>query len=448
MQKKILKTLLLTGLLLSCNEHFLDKKPNKSIVVPTTPDDLQALLDNSQVMNVAPALNEGGTDDLFTTDAGFQFLTQTVERNSYIWATDFYQGLTYNPDWNALYQQVFYANVVLEALPALEGAGNDKMVNELKGAALFYRAHAFYQVAQLFAAPYNGSSTPGIPLRLTADVNAPVTRASLKETYDRIILDLSQAESSLPLSSYYKTRPTKSACQALLARTYLTMEDYTKAEEYASLALNGTSFLLDYNTLNPTATRPMPRQNDEILFYASMISYRFTTSPFTYVDTVLYSTYDDNDLRKGNFFRQRALNRYTFKGSYTANAFPFGGIANDEMYITRSECRARNGNIQGALDDLNALLVMRRKTGTFVPIAENDSVELLSIILSERQKELIFRGTRWTDLRRLNKDPNRAKTLERNLMGETYTLPPGDIRYTLPIPADEIRNSGIAQNNR
>ncbi len=448
--KPIITALILALLTTSCNDSFLDKKPNKSIVVPSTLEDLQALLDNAQVMNVVPALNLNGTDDLFTTDAGYNFLILSVERNSYTWAKDFYQGETICSDWNTPYQQVFYANVVLEGLSSVAvTTSNEQQWNQIKGSALFFRAHAFYQLAQLFAVPYTTNTTAlGIPIRLTADVNASIARASLQETYHQIVNDLNQAKDLLPTSSPHKTRPTKTACSALLARTYLTMEDYTKAEQHADEALQQNPFLLDYNSLNATATRPIPQMNDEILFYANLVTYRFTTSTFTYIDTLLFASYDNNDLRQKIFFRNRAANRYTFKGNYTGNAIPFGGIANDEMYLTRAECRARNGNVQGALEDLNTLLQNRWTTGTFSPITETDPDLLLSIILTERHKELIFRGTRWTDLRRLNNDPRFAKTLQRNILGTTYTLVPGDAKYTLPIPDQEIHTSGIQQNAR
>jgi len=68
--------------------------------------------------------------------------------------------------------------------------------------------------------------------------------------------------------------------------------------------------------------------------------------------------------------------------------------------------------------------------------------------LKERRKELLFRGLRWTDLRRLNLDPRFAVTLARNVSGQIYSLPPEDPRYAWPIPDDEIQASGIPQNPR
>lgn len=445
--------IVLTLFTFSCSDDYLDKKPNKSLVVPSTLEDLQALLDNSsQVMNVVPSLGVLASDDLFTTDAGWQGYALATERNSYTWSSDIFAGEITCGDWNFPYQQVFYANVVLEGLDKIEvDASNETQWKSIKGSTLFFRAHAFYNLAQLFAAPYDettASNVKGIPIRVTADVNATITRASLQETYTQIIQDLESAVEFLPMTSPYKTRPTKVAVWAMLSRVLLTMEDYENAEHFASLSLAQHAALLDYNTLTPSATRPIPAMSDEMLFYGAAINYSFITSTLSFVDTLLYSEYATNDLRKTVFFRLRSPNRYTFKAHYTGTSLMFGGIANDEVYLNRAEARVRNGNVNGALEDLNTLLEKRWKTGTFTPIAETDETTLLGIILAERRKELLFRGNRWTDLRRLNKDVNLSKTLSRKLNGIEYSLPPNDARYVYPIPFQEISISGIEQNPR
>ncbi|PZR25581.1 MAG: RagB/SusD family nutrient uptake outer membrane protein [Azospira oryzae] len=445
--------LLIVLLFVGCSEDYLDKKPNKSLVIPSTLEDLQALLDNStSIMNVVPALGVISSDDLFTTDAGWQAYGLATERNSYTWSADIYSGETTCGDWNFPYQQVFYANVVLEGLNSIDTTlSNVAQWKAIKGSALFYRAHAFYQLAQLFAPAYdhtNASITTSIPLRLTADVNAPVVRSKQSETYNQIIKDLEEAEPLLPLKSAYKTRPTQNASVALLSRVYLTIEDYEEAEYYADLSIKQSGYLLNYNNLTASATRPIPAMNDEVLFYGATINYSFISSTLTYVDTTLYSTYSTDDLRKTVFFRLRSANRYTFKAHYTGTSLMFGGIANDEIYLNRAESRLRNGNTNGALEDLNALLSTRWKTGKYIPVVETDPEILLNIILTERRKELLFRGNRWTDLRRLNKDRRFTQTLSRKLNGTIFTLPPNDLKYVYPIPFQEISASGIEQNPR
>ncbi|MNH23081.1 hypothetical protein D3C79_829630 [compost metagenome] len=99
-----------------------------------------------------------------------------------------------------------------------------------------------------------------------------------------------------------------------------------------------------------------------------------------------------------------------------------------------------------AMDYLNALLVKRYKTGTYVPLSETDPNKALAVILLERRKQLLFRGLRWLDLRRLNTDARFATTLKRTLDGVEYLLPPNDNRYTFPIPNYIIAASGMQQN--
>jgi hypothetical protein len=101
-----------------------------------------------------------------------------------------------------------------------------------------------------------------------------------------------------------------------------------------------------------------------------------------------------------------------------------------------------------ALQDLNKLLINRYRTGTFTPISASSSSEALDIILRERKKEMVNRGVRWADLKRLNKEGVRAVNIKRLLNGTEYILPPNDARYTLLIPLEVIRLSDLPQNSR
>ena len=92
-------------------------------------------------------------------------------------------------------------------------------------------------------------------------------------------------------------------------------------------------------------------------------------------------------------------------------------------------------------------LVVAAPAGSTVRIPVRPPVALAKV-LTERRKELLMRGLRWTDLRRLNRDSRFAVTLSRTVQGQEYLLPPGDPRYTLLIPNEVIVNSGIAQNSR
>jgi starch-binding outer membrane protein, SusD/RagB family len=436
---------------LSCGDDYLEEKPDKSLVVPTTLSDLEALLNNTTVMNEAPGLAILGVDDFFMTDEGYLGFTDPVEQYGYIWESDIYHGQQSFSEWSSPYRQIFYANTVLDALDNIAiGASNKVQWETIKGRALFHRAFSHYQLAQLFCGPYRDATVdnPGIPVRLDADIDASISRSSIGEVYDQIIKDLTHADDLLPAAVVSCTQPTSAAAKAMLAIVYTAMSKYHEAEQYASESLKLESTLLDYNELNASARLPISRYNSEVSFHAVSNYFSFPYSAMAFIDTTLIGSYDDNDLRKSIFFRMRDVNRYTFKGNYSGSYSLFVGVAIDEIYLVRAEARARTNNIAGALEDLNTLLEKRWRNGTYIPIAETDANELLKIILSEKQKELVFRPSRWTDLRRLNQETGFQRTQQRKLNGVLYSIPPNDKRYKYPIPSDEITRSGIEQNDR
>jgi tetratricopeptide (TPR) repeat protein len=322
--------------------------------------------------------------------------------------------------------------------------------------ALFYRAFMFHQLAQLFCEPYSTSTAgnPGIVLRTTAETDAPIARSTVQQSYDQIINDLKTAAELLPASQLYTTRPNKAAVYGELARVYLSMRDYVNAEAYASNVLAGNSVLIDYNSLSPASNPVLPTNpinNPEILFISrTTLSGVFSASHEAIVDTSLYRSYNTNDLRKTVFFGLNGSNNY-WKGSYYAfgglDYSIFDGLATDEIYLIRAECRARKGDANAAMDDLNTLLRNRWKTGSFTNIVAIDANDALTQVLKERRKELAFRGLRWSDCRRLNLEGANI-ALTRVVNGTTYTLPANDLRWALLIPDLEINRSAISQNPR
>lgn len=438
----------------SCQKRndWLDTKANKNDVVPSTLSDYQAILDNTGYMNTNyPALGMVGSDNYYLDYNSWQAAYSATERNAYIWAPVVYNG---EPvlDWNNPYKIVEFSNIALDGLNSIgESAENRSQRDNIGGSALFYRAIAFYNLAQIFTGPYIGSQAGtdlGIPVRLSSDVNEKSKRASLQQTYDQIILDLRKAEQLLPSHPAVPTRPSKIASLALLAKTFLVMQSYDSAGKYANATLQLNDSLLDFNQISVTNDFPFPPYpgNREIIFFSQSVLYGDIYSGF--IDSNLLASYDPNDLRSIAFAYPTAAGSY-FKGMYSGSVYPFAGLATNEIYLIRAECSARQGDVNAAMADLNHLLQYRFVTGSFVPLTAANAQEALSMVLHERRKELPFTSnTRWEDLRRLNQDPNFTTTLSRNLNGELYTLPPNDSRYIYPIPDDEIKLSGIRQNTR
>jgi starch-binding outer membrane protein, SusD/RagB family len=89
----------------------------------------------------------------------------------------------------------------------------------------------------------------------------------------------------------------------------------------------------------------------------------------------------------------------------------------------------------------------RWKPATWVPFTASNPTEALHKVRQERRKELVWRGTRWADIRRYNLEDS-SITLKRVINGITYTLPPNDIRGVLLISKAAIDRGGIQQNPR
>lgn len=449
-------TILILTTLLSCKKQWLDAKPSKSLIVPSSLSDYQQILDNTSIFNNGlAALSEISSDNYYVTYANWQSSGSVLERNSYTWAEDFFAGETACSDWTNAYRNILYANIILEGLGKINQTQvNQKEYNSIKGGALFHRAHNLYNLAQLFCPPYQAStanSEPGLPIRTNANVNERVTRANLKITYDQILADLNVAAELLPDAQMYPTRPSKNAAFAMLARVTLCISDYSEALKWADKSMQLNSQLLEFSSLNQNANFPFALFNKEVIFHSAASTYLIVSGVRFNVDTSLYRSYEENDLRKTSYYKSSGT-EIKYKGSYVGNNSFFSGLSVDEVFLIRAECLARENRTTEAMNDLNTLLKTRWKiingTSTYVKKNALTSEEALTTILTERRKELPFRELRWTDLRRLNQMQVHAITLSRILNGITYTLPPNDSRYTLPIPPDEINYSGIDQNQR
>jgi len=427
---------------------YLDAIPDQGLTVPQTLADFQQMLENEKMFNNAPALGEFGTDDIALPDD--ILATRNIAfQNGYLYAKDIFAGLV-NQDWNNAYEKIYYANIVLAGIDRIEEknvAGTD--INFVKGWALFCRANAFYDLQEIFGQPYRPSTAAsdlGIPLKLGTNLTEQVARSTVQDTYQRIIDDLEEAAVLLPVevSKVNRSMPSKSAAYGLLARVYLMTQNYVHSLRSANSSLALYNTLVDYNTINTTVRQPFNPLLDEIIYHSLQLAYLPIGCP---MDNALYDSYHTNDLRKILFFNN-TTNTVAFKGYYSGSSIAHNGLATDEIYLTQAECNARLGDSQKALDALNTLLVKRYKTGLYIPYTLINTPDVLKLVLTERRKECVFRNLRWPDLRRLNQDTRFAKTINHTYKGITYQLLPNDPKYTFPIPDEEVRLSGIQQNNR
>lgn len=447
---KTAKMLLLPAVLLLAGcDRFLDEKPSKNLSVPSTPDDLQAILDNNNAMNTFyTGVGEASADNYYLADATWSSLDE-ASRNTYLWEKEIVFDSFINP-WQNLYIPVYRSNTVLEGLTGVSRTSqNAQGWDNIKGSALFFRARSFLILVTTWAKAYDpasSSSDPGIPLRLDADFNKVSVRNDVESCYRQVVADLQAAVPLLPVTPVHVMRPSRPAAYALLSRTFLAMRQYEQAESYADSCLQLFSTLLDYKDLNAAASYPVPAFNKEVIFNANGAISMIGVSRAK-IDPSLYQSYAANDLRRTVFFLKNTDNSYRFKGSYFGSSSYFTGIAADEVYLAKAECLARRGAVTAAIQVLNQLLRVRYDS-SFVPFTAATAESALTLILTERRKELLMRDIRWMDLKRLNKEEGHETTIRRNLNGQVYELKPNENRYALPIPAAVIDMTGMEQNPR
>ena len=437
----------------SCKKDYLDAKPSSTLVVPTTLDDFQAMLNNNDQFNLDQSiLGELSCDDFFYSQTTFNSLSP-LEQNTYIWATDVFNGNVSVGDWDIPYEDILLTNLVLEGSAKISPTLAEKAsFNNVQGTAYFFRGWSFFELVGEFSPTYDSSTAStdlGVPLKLGSDVNQRVARATVSDTYTQILSDLKKSVGLLPTAPWDNNLylPSRGAAYGILSRVYLSMRDYTDALTAADSALYYYNALINYNDLDSATRYPIGYPNVELFFDYNLTNY-LGINRQSYVDSTIYNSYAANDLRKKFFYKPFSGMGHGFRGFYFFGAEMEGGLCSDEMYLTRAECYARAGNTTNAMADLNTLMKMRVDSNSFVPYTATSSGDALIQILQERRKELVFRGIRWNDLRRLNKENQFATTLTRNINGQIYTLPPNDPRYVFPIPQDELLYNPVTQNQR
>jgi starch-binding outer membrane protein, SusD/RagB family len=230
-------TILITG----CKD-FLDVKPQGLITqeaFPTTPEDALLATNGVYATLRSWSYHSGGFPilDIMSDDTrkGSNPNDQASNLNPYdnFTFTTTQDGL--DRWWATLYEGIKRANVVLEKVPAINM--DEELKNRYLAEASFLRALYYFDLVRAWGGvPKVTSITPSIKLE----------RSSATEIYSLIISDLEFAIEHLPQKSVYPVndlgRASLGAAHALLAKVYLFMKDYEKAEIHALEVINGTEF--------------------------------------------------------------------------------------------------------------------------------------------------------------------------------------------------------------
>lgn len=156
-----------------------------------------------------------------------------------------YEDFTYTPTqdgldrwWNALYEGVKRANVVIEKVPDIPM--DESLKTRCVAEARFIRGLIYFDFVRAWG---------GVPMVTTTEPELNLARSGADEIYNLLIGDLQFAADNLPLKSEYAPedlgRATSGAANALLARVYLFRGEYTEAENRSMAVINSGEYGLE-----------------------------------------------------------------------------------------------------------------------------------------------------------------------------------------------------------
>lgn len=398
-------------------------------------------------------------------------------------------------DWNKAYHCINICNMVIDAIDEQHAANEEQKLEKsrIKGEAHFLRALYYFTLVNMYGKPYSPEnlSAPSIPIKLSPVVeDKEYTTNTVGETYNQILKDLDEADTCL-INTTIKNRPYRAditAVYLLKSRTYLYMQNWKKAYEYAQKALAKNDNLLDLNTLSSGSGDVLTKSSPETIFsmgghlLASSIYQQRRFSYGKWVACPVYTISDDlvsafregeNDLRMQYYIMKDIIgggwdftdymNAWVFKKVAGWENLGYKEVSDQflfrtaEAYLNAAEAAAYMGE-EGTARTLLKALRDKRLINSTMPTESGES--LVTLIREERQCELCLEGHRWYDLRRYlvcEKYPY-SKTITHYytsfdyngpLYTKRYMLETNDPAYTLALPKEVLDfQNNLGTNHR
>ena len=469
----------------SCNEDFLVKAPESSLVAGTikSSEDAENLLNGAYNQ---PTKNYYQYDRYYATDGlsdncyvnGDNVTAeQPLENFTFNSSTGSIQG-----DWQYLYAHLTAANAVLDEIPAINDPkweGSNRK-DQILGEASFLRALAYYNLVCHFG---------GVPIILSVTNGGDYypSRNTKSEVYEQIIKDLKYAESVLPATPYngQHGRATRGAAQALLAKTYAQMGDYANCLTYCNNVIGSGTYSLvpDFSKLWGASNKNTTESIFEIQVPTGGTPYSFWgIQIFAYVASDGWpkrnqGSYDlikafndagDNGVRYQSTFNWQIANasfNMPINAWDASKPIPFmnklpdpngwAGIDNlpvmrlADIILLAAEANVQLGNNAAAIPLLNQI-----RTRAGLPnITASTKSELALAVLNERRLELVFECTRWNDLVRADANGTINLVTLMNSQVDSYgknlnfNMNPDKHQFIFPIPLQDLQlNKNLEQN--
>ena len=438
--KKLILTLLLPLLFISCSEDFTVLGPisERNVVnYYKTQSDFEVAINGA-----FDALQSNGTfgvkyvlfmemrADNTANGGGATGLAETLEDIDTFGEIPTASEL--NDSWIASYDGIARANTIISRIDDVTFTSDD-VKNRIKGEAHFIRSMLYYHLAVIFG------NVPLVTAEVTAPQNMNLNQVSADQVFAQIATDLTAAEGLLPTTG----RVSSGAAAALLGRVYLQAGVNASAVAPLKRVVASNVYSLEANYADIWG--PANEGSSEILFQVEFMSGNvgegssftdmFTESgvaggvgggvaPQTVTQDFIDS-YEAGDLRQGATLSESATVE-KFEDSPTS---PFDSDVNwveiryAEVLLNLAEAVGEGAEGYGYINQVRARAGLAAIDGT-TPGSYNDK------LLHERRIELAFENKRWPDLLRHGK--------AKSVMASHLSIGEGSVTLLFPIPQSQI----------
>lgn len=363
-------------------------------------------------------------------------------------------NVTVEAMWDALYFGIDRANVVIEAVPNVTDLSDDDK-NQILGEAYFLRALNHHNLARLWG---------GVPLRTsrvkTIDEASSATRATLAEVYTQILADLQQAEDRMVVDRAHTTGSLV-AVHALRARVLLYRaspaplglgtNDWAAVEEATDSVFARTELALAPAYADLFGTGETPEDIFRVAFNdqdQGSVSYYYMVKSLggrreLAPTSDIRGAYEAGDARRDWSVKTDPINAsrfYASKFPSVSSTEHIHVIRLAEVFLTRAEARARQGNLAGAVDDYNRLRARAGLAAHVLGVDVTTEAEVLSAIWQERRIELAFEGDRWSELVRT------GRVVDVMTVHNGNTFPAFQSLYPIPQEEIDVTQGQLSQN--
>lgn len=365
--------------------------------------------------------------------------------------------------WRVHYKVIYLANIAIERIPGI--TMDETLRNRLVNEAKFLRGLMYFNLVRMFG---------DIPLIVSENAPLNPEAAPKEDVYKQIIDDLTDAEALPKDGQIQEGRATQGAARSILAKVYLTIDDYQKASDKAWEVIDSQVYDIwdDFEDAFKLSSRGGKEAifsvgfgdaNGGISFWeVGQFNVRLlptelsqgranvsNTNGWQTVTENLYEAFSPIDKRRNATFMTEFLNddgdlvqldKIYIRKYWDEAADPTaGGSTNDFPVIRYADVLLIYAEAQAELNDFdkaNEYLNMVRGRAGLGDVNINDLAAFKDAILSERRKEFVAEGQRWFDLVRMEKLNEKVHEAKDSV----YVAPIpvlGPAYYTFPIPQGE-----------